>query len=158
MATSKKAIILQNLSKEFYNMNNEIDYIKRFHGQIDPYIILGYKMGIYALELLNCDLYWDMKISAKIGVKPPITLILDGLQLSTGCTFGKGNIINEKLCENEACFYFKNNICKIKIKTNILQEIENSTDKENLAKKYFKLEPSNFFEMKLSLAKLQLLF
>ncbi len=151
MVTSKKVIILQNLLKEFYNMGNEIDYIKRFHGQIDPYIIVGYKMGIYALELLNCDLYWDMKISAKMGSKPPITLVLDGLQVSTGCTFGKGNISNEKLNKNEAVFYFNNNICKIKIKADILKEIETSTDKENLALKYFKLEPSIFFKMELSL-------
>ncbi len=154
MVISKKEIILQNLSKELCNMSNEIEYIKRFHGQLDPYIILGYKMGIYALELLNCDLYWDMKIFAKMGHKPPITLVLDGLQLSTGCTFGKGNIKNEKLNENEVVFYFDNNICKIKIKANILKEIENSTDKENLALKYFKLEPSIFFKMELSLTKI----
>jgi formylmethanofuran dehydrogenase subunit E len=62
-----------------------------FHGHLGPYLVLGLRAGLYANQVLGRD---PMKTEAFIQSKttPPESCFVDGVQLSTGCTFGKGNI------------------------------------------------------------------
>lgn len=63
-----------------------------FHGHLGPYLICGVKMGLLALKLLGSRGYTGLTVIAETGVTPPVSCLVDGLQVATGCTLGKGNI------------------------------------------------------------------
>ena len=62
-----------------------------FHGHLGPYLVLGLRMGILAKNILGES---PFLMTAEIHTKktPPHSCILDGVQFSSGCTLGKGNI------------------------------------------------------------------
>ena len=61
-----------------------------FHGHLGPYIVLGWKIGNYALEKLNARKYFGLRVMVETPPKPQ-SCIADGLQVSTGATCGKMN-------------------------------------------------------------------
>lgn len=64
-----------------------------FHGHKGPFVVLGYRAGIYAVETLRPETEFDLLAEIEIPIKTPYSCILDGIQCSTKCTLGKGNII-----------------------------------------------------------------
>ncbi|NLG80004.1 MAG: formylmethanofuran dehydrogenase [Firmicutes bacterium] len=75
-------------------MNEVLGRIREFHGHLGPYVVIGYRMGLLALEQLRAKKYFGITVESFAGDIPPVSCMNDGLQLSTGCTFGKGNIRN----------------------------------------------------------------
>ena len=63
-----------------------------FHGHLGPWLALGMKMGRHALELLRHEGYFGLRVTAEVPDAPPPSCLVDGLQISTGCTYGKRNI------------------------------------------------------------------
>lgn len=63
-----------------------------FHGHLGPYLICGIKMGLLALKLLAARGYAGITVTTETGITPPVSCLIDGLQIATGCTLGKGNI------------------------------------------------------------------
>lgn len=63
-----------------------------FHGHRGPYLVCGVRMGLLALRLLRSRGYTGLTVTAETGVTPPVSCLVDGLQIATGCTLGKGNI------------------------------------------------------------------
>jgi formylmethanofuran dehydrogenase subunit E len=63
----------------------------RFHGHVGPFLALGLRMGLLANETLGRD---PMETAARVAVdpRPPRSCLVDGIQFTTGCTMGKGNI------------------------------------------------------------------
>ena len=63
----------------------------RFHGHVGPFLAIGLRMGLLANEKLGRD---PMGTTARVAVepKPPRSCLVDGVQFTTGCTLGKGNI------------------------------------------------------------------
>ena len=72
-------------------MDETLKQIERFHGHLGPYVVIGYKMGEIANQMLSPDPF-SKKAIAWTGTKPPLSCIIDGIQISSGCTLGKGNI------------------------------------------------------------------
>lgn len=71
------------------------DMVKRgikLHGHSGPYLNLGIKMGLLALDLLDVKGYFDLSVEVEMEYRRPMSCLIDGLQISTGCTMGKGNI------------------------------------------------------------------
>ena len=66
--------------------------LKSFHGHLGPYVVLGYRMGRIALEVSGSDGHFDISAEVHSPVKPPKSCLIDGVQLGSGCTLGKGNI------------------------------------------------------------------
>ncbi len=66
--------------------------LRFFHGHIGPYAVLGYRIGQRAMEALGAGKYFDMRIGVTGPKTTPYTCLIDGLQVSTGCTLGKGNV------------------------------------------------------------------
>src|SRR3989338_2684362 len=64
----------------------------RFHGHLGPYLTLGILLGEFALKRLRCKKYFGFNVKVYGANKKPKSCLIDGLQLSTGATFGKGNI------------------------------------------------------------------
>ncbi len=75
------------------------------HGHKGPFLVLGYKIGEYAVNVLNPIDELDIETKAYIPFEPPFSCILDGLQCSTKCTLGKKNI--ECINSNEMMMEFK---------------------------------------------------
>ena len=77
---------------------------KEFHGHRGPFLILGLRIGLTALRLLDAEGWFDLKCRVRLPLRVPETCLLDGIQFSTGCTLGKRNIEVEEGEEIEAFF------------------------------------------------------
>jgi formylmethanofuran dehydrogenase subunit E len=64
----------------------------RFHGHLGPYLVLGLRMGTVAVRKLKPKRLHEVSAIVWTKTSPPQSCVLDGIQVSTGCTLGKGNI------------------------------------------------------------------
>jgi len=113
-------------------MNETLKIIEGFHGHLGPYAVLGYKMGKIACEKLGADPF-EKKVTVSTGTTPPISCIIDGIQLGSGCTLGKGNIsvTGEQL--PKAVFSNKNGRkVTISLQKQIQEEIDTKVTGENI--------------------------
>lgn len=95
------------------------------HGHIGIYSIMGVKMGIRALELFQAE-KGKVSVVSFSGAKPPVSCIIDGLQISTGATLGQGLISVPQVDEPaaEAFFSFEGKSLHLKIHPVMLQKIK----------------------------------
>ena len=121
-----------------------------FHGHLGPYLVLGLKAGLFANQVLGKE---PMKTNAIIETrtKPPQSCFVDGVQFSTGCTLGKGNI---SLIEGEGLivtFKKDNKMLTLNLRKEIIEEINslpsNEEAWENLAKDLYQREIEKIFEI-----------
>lgn len=81
-----------------------------------------------------------------------MSCVIDGIQLSSGCTLGKGKIIINNGDYPKA--EFANNegkTIKISLKTNIKNDIEQNITEENMemySKKIYQMQNTDLFEIK----------
>lgn len=78
-------------------LTDRIKRLSEFHGHLGPYLIIGLRMGDLSNEILGSEEgagtgRFTKRVIVKTGIKPPISCIIDGIQFSSGCTLGKGNI------------------------------------------------------------------
>lgn len=116
-----------------------------FHGHLGPYLVLGLKMGVLAKNTLNAD---PFEIRAEIHTEKitPRSCILDGIQFTSGCTLGKGNIDVIESDEIFGVFYKDNSKIVIKVKKEILEKIEKVSDMEEYARILFEKRDEELFE------------
>ncbi|MEN6369837.1 MAG: formylmethanofuran dehydrogenase subunit E family protein [Thermotogota bacterium] len=63
------------------------------HGHFGPFLVVGIRMGLLALELLEHPGYFGLEAHSEAGWTPPLSCLNDGIQIGAGCTTGKGNLI-----------------------------------------------------------------
>ena len=68
------------------------ELLKSFHGHLGPYVVLGYRMGMLALESLDSKGHFGLSAEVHSILQPPQSCLIDGVQLGSGCTLGKRNI------------------------------------------------------------------
>ena len=78
-------------------MINPQDYLKagqQFHGHKCPAMPMGLRVGAAAMNALGVERACDGQLIAlvELGENHCATCFADGIQMITGCTFGKGNI------------------------------------------------------------------
>lgn len=78
--------------------------IREFHGHVGPYVVLGYRMGLLAREILESPGYFDLNTRVQSPPSPPASCLVDGLQLGSGCTVGKGNLTVTEGARGRAVF------------------------------------------------------
>jgi len=121
-----------------------------FHGHLGPYLVLGLKAGLYANQILGRD---PMKTEAFIETKvtPPESCFADGVQFSTGCTFGKGNIHLKDGEDLQVTFKRNDQKLLLKLKKQIIEEICSLPPKEEdwdkLAEDLYKRETEKIFSI-----------
>lgn len=75
-------------------MNKEslpgFDEAARFHGHVCPGLAIGYRVARKAMELLDVQRPRDEEL---VAVVENDTCAVDAVQVVTGCTFGKGNLL-----------------------------------------------------------------
>jgi len=134
-------------------MRNEKISLKeavRFHGHLGPYIVLGVLAGEVALKKLRCRKYFGLQVKVWGANKKPKSCLVDGLQLSTGATYGKGNI--RKMAGSKIKILFSNSKnnrrLNLYLKENVLKRLSalrGHRDSESFAKELYKLDPLNVF-------------
>ena len=112
-------------------MNAILKHIEQFHGHLGPYAVIGFKMGEIANELLGDDSF-SKQAHVSTGRTPPLSCIIDGIQLSSGCTMGKGNITVSPEGVPRARFIRDGKQVDIRLKHEIQQEIDTTVTKENI--------------------------
>jgi len=93
-----------------------------FHGHLGPYLVLGLKAGELANKIMGKDPF-KMQAEVFCPSKPPRSCIVDGIQFSTGCTMGKGNITMHPSEVVRVIFTKNGRSLEISPKNAILQQI-----------------------------------
>jgi len=68
---------------------NELAEAAKFHTHLGPFLVVGLRIGRVVTRELGDDQF-AIRIRAHTGKVPPYSCMVDGLQLSTGCTVGNG--------------------------------------------------------------------
>lgn len=131
-------------------MNEILKQIEQFHGHIGPYAVIGYRMGLLAKEKLGSDPF-SKKAVVCTGINPPLSCIIDGIQISSGCTYGKGNLSIKNQDTAKAKFSTDDGKCiQIILKLDIRKEIDSNVNKKNMisySKKMFEKSDEELFEI-----------
>jgi len=109
-----------------------------FHGHKCPAMPLGIRVGLTAMKVLGVDRASNKELHClcETGFAHATMCFVDGVQVATGCTFGKANI--EKLD------YEKNAITLIDVKTKraVRVALNPEFQKKGLASEFVKLRSS----------------
>ena len=89
-------------------MFNLPEWTFEFHGHRCPFMPIGYRMGILALEILKVGKSLDhqMHVFSEMGVGHPQGCMQDGIMSATGATFGKGMIERMNYGKVAAIFWY----------------------------------------------------
>jgi formylmethanofuran dehydrogenase subunit E len=122
----------------------------KFHGHLGPYLVLGILAGEFGLKIVKAKKYFGLNIDVFGASKKPKSCLIDGLQLSTGATFGKGNIHTFNGPQINIIISGKNSRKKVslKLKKEILDRLEETKthkDADNLAKKLYRAPAVKLF-------------
>lgn len=125
---------------------------EKFHGHQGPYLVLGILAGEIALKKLRCKKYFGLEVKVWGATKKPKSCLIDGLQLSTGATYGKGNIekLDGSVIKVEFCNRLNQKRIMLRFKKNIvkrLRGIKNHKESEALARKLYKTDPDKLFDL-----------
>ena len=72
------------------------DKAVEFHGHGGPFMVVGLRMGLLALRVLDSPGWFGLSCRVRLRMCPLDSCVVDGLQSSTGCTMGKRNIVVEE--------------------------------------------------------------
>ncbi len=115
---------MKTIDPENVSLRDLIERGTVFHGHLGPFLVLGIRMGLLALKDLGSSGHKDVEALVKTGTTPPISCLVDGIQISTGCTMGKGNIVTEDLGRAEATFSADRKSLTLKVKDQVMAEIK----------------------------------
>lgn len=76
----------------------------KFHGHLGPYLVLGLRMGVVAVRILKPKGLRELSVRVWTKKTPPQSCLLDGIQISSGCTLGKGSVRVEASRRTRAIF------------------------------------------------------
>lgn len=126
---------------------------EKFHGHLGPFLVLGLKIGCEAIKELKAQRHFGILVRVQGADKKPKSCLIDGLQLTTGATFGKGNI--EKIASKSIKIIVKNlrNNKRIvfKFKKSLIKRLDNiktHSESEKLARQLYKSRPEKLFDFK----------
>jgi formylmethanofuran dehydrogenase subunit E len=71
--------------------NGLLEGAVKFHGHLGPFLILGLRAGLIGTDYLGKN-YFELKATVETSPNPPRSCFIDGIQFTSGCTVGKGNI------------------------------------------------------------------
>lgn len=128
------------------SLPDELERLKTFHGHIGPWAVVGYRMGEIARRKFPEKLW----VVVYTGIKPPISCLIDGVQFTSCCTMGKGNIKIRDDNQAMGMFYDERSILEIRLKDNWRRRIEAETTNENeeeMAMQVFEAKDEDLFRI-----------
>jgi len=129
-----------------------------FHGHDGPYMVIGLRMGLTALEMLDCKGWFGLECEVRLNWNPPDSCVIDGIQSSTGCTMGKKNISVVEQSGVMACFRSGGKELSLVLRTSVISKInENMVAGEDIPhdmiEAFEQADLKELFEITLSSAK-----
>jgi len=103
-----------------------------FHGHDGPYMVIGLRMGLTALEMLDCKGWFDLECEVRLEWNPPDSCVIDGIQSSTGCTMGKRNISVVEQSGIMACFRSGGNELTLVLRSEVISKIKDNMVDEDI--------------------------
>lgn len=117
----------------------------RLHGHPGPFLALGIRMGLLALELLQSPGYTGITAEIETGTKPPLSCLVDGIQVATGCTAGKGNLQVRPEGKAAGVFSAHGKTVRIEVQPHWLSKIQAEGAADHLAAAVFSAAPEELF-------------
>jgi formylmethanofuran dehydrogenase subunit E len=102
-------------------------------------------MGLLALSLLESRGHRGIAAEVETGTKPPISCIVDGIQVSTGCTTGKGNLSVKPLGKPAAVFSANGKRVRIEVRPEWLSRLEKLGAPDPLADEVLQAKAEELF-------------
>lgn len=99
-----------------------------FHGHGGPFMIVGLRMGLSALNHLDAKGWFSLDCVVKLNWAPPDSCVIDGIQSSTGCTMGKRNIRVDETDGVSARFSYKEKDVTLTLREDVLNKIRSIFD------------------------------
>ena len=97
-----------------------------FHGHLGPFVVLGIRMGVVARPMLKAQNHNDLTAIMSVNPKPPVSCMVDGVHVASGCTLGKGTIrVSESAVHIAGEFHAGNRIFTITVKPKLLNWLLN---------------------------------
>lgn len=120
-----KVIVLKmyTINPDTVSLDNMIERGTEFHGHLGPFLVLGIRMGLAALSELGSRGHKDISAVVRSGSRPPVSCLADGIQISTGCTLGKGNISVLQDGVPEATFSSNGRTVSFRVRGSIVEKI-----------------------------------
>lgn len=122
----------------------------RFHGHPGPFLALGIRMGLLALRLLRSPGFKGITAEVETGTEPPVSCLADGIQVSTGCTAGKGNLVILPLGRPAATFTANGKKLRIEVRPGWLARIQAAGAADHLAEEVLRASEEELFVWALS--------
>ena len=110
-----------------------IDEAVKFHGHLGVFLILGLKAGLYANEVLGKD-HFRTRAIVESELFPPFSCFVDGVQVTTGCTMGKGNIELKNGHNLSVTFVRGSKRLKLSLRDEVLEGLKKIHSKEDSEK------------------------
>ena len=122
-----------------------------FHGHLGPYLVLGLLMGEYGLKKIKANPHFGLEVKVWGAEDRPKSCLIDGLQLSTGCTYGKGNIAqyDGKVIKVSFLNRDRRERLDLLLQDRIIARLESAVDHkscEKLAGEFYKTKPECLFK------------
>jgi len=99
-----------------------------FHGHGGPFMIIGLRMGLVALDILDARGWFGISCRVRLRWAPPDSCVIDGIQSSTGCTMGKHNLEVEEAEGISAEFSAAEKRVRITLREDTLSLVRGSFD------------------------------
>lgn len=129
----------------------ELESLKRFHGHLGPYVTIGLRMGqIAKRELGECK---GMSAMVYCSLVPPMRCVLDGVQMSSGCTFGKANIKIKPGSNPKVVFTKAERTLTVELKGGLRRTIDSEMSKaheEEQSLRYYQMPEGELLDVWLS--------
>lgn len=122
----------------------------RFHGHPGPFLALGIRMGLLVLRLLQSPGYTGINAEVETGSTPPLSCLVDGIQIATGCTAGKGNLVIRPLGRAAATFTANGKHLRIEVQPAWLTRIQTEGAADPLAEEVLRAPAEELFSWTLS--------
>jgi formylmethanofuran dehydrogenase subunit E len=131
------------------DLPEELAALQRFHGHLGVYVTLGLRMG--AIGKRRFGHYKGLKASVTSRPEPPMRCVLDGIQFSSGCTMGKGNIVLESGSEPEVAFEKDGQRIRVRLRPGWRERIDREMSKEKEVEQsvfYYEIPEPDVFEIR----------
>jgi len=131
------------------DLPEELAALQRFHGHLGVYVTLGLRMG--AIGKRRFGLYKGLTATVRSQAEPPMRCVLDGIQFSSGCTMGKGNIVLEAGSEPEVDFEKENLRLRIVLRPGWRERIDREMSKDKELEQslfYYEIPEHEVFEIR----------
>lgn len=133
------------------NYNSKLKMAVDFHGHLGPYLVLGMRMGDLALKKLRSKRHFGIEAIVSGATEKPKSCLIDGIQVSAGCTYGKGNIVKKAGEAISAVFknLESNRKLKVSLKKDLIKKLDalkGHRDSEEFAKRILNTDYAGLFK------------